>query len=133
MSHDIDHLLKETRSFPPRPEFSAKANIGSMQEYEQMYRQFIDDPETFWGNAAAPQAIRDHVTKQIGALAKPDIIRFTHALPKTRSGKIMRRLLRDIAAGRDITSDVSPLKDKSVLTALKGENSGIRIRFLLSV
>ena len=42
--------------------------------------------------------LREHVAKEIGALARPDDIRFTEALPKTRSGKIMRRLLRDIAA-----------------------------------
>ena len=44
--------------------------------------------------------LRDHVAKEIGALARPDEIRFTDSLPKTRSGKIMRRLLRDIAGGR---------------------------------
>ena len=47
--------------------------------------------------------LKQHVAKDIGALARPDDVRFTDALPKTRSGKIMRRLLRDIAAGEELT------------------------------
>ena len=62
-----------------------------------------------------------HVTKEIGALARPDEIRFTDSLPKTRSGKIMRRLLRDIAAGRASTGDTSTLEDYSVLAKLREE------------
>ncbi len=70
-------------------------------------------------------ALRDHVAKQIGAIAKPDVIRFTDALPKTRSGKIMRRLLRDIAAGtEDITQDTTTLEDFSVLAKLREEDEG---------
>ena len=60
-----------------------------------------------------------HVRKQIGALATPDKIRFSPALPKTRSGKIMRRLLRDIAAGRESTGDTSTLEDIAVLAKLR--------------
>ena len=62
-----------------------------------------------------------HVTKEIGALARPDEIRFTDSLPKTRSWKIMRRLLRDIAAGRASTGDTSTLEDYSVLAKLREE------------
>jgi acetyl-CoA synthetase len=65
------------------------------------------------------QALRKHVTKQIGAIARPADIRFTDALPKTRSGKIMRRLLRDIAAGKESTGDTSTLEDYSVLATLR--------------
>ncbi|MGD9892709.1 MAG: acetate--CoA ligase, partial [Dehalococcoidia bacterium] len=61
------------------------------------------------------------VVKEIGALARPDEIRFTDALPKTRSGKIMRRLLRDIAAGRESVGDTTTLEDYSVLAALRQE------------
>ena len=57
--------------------------------------------------------------KHIGALATPDKIRFSPALPKTRSGKIMRRLLRDIAAGRESTGDTSTLEDLAVLAKLR--------------
>ncbi|MDQ6969480.1 MAG: acetate--CoA ligase [Mariprofundus sp.] len=63
--------------------------------------------------------LRAHVSKEIGAIAKPDDIRFADNLPKTRSGKIMRRLLRDIAAGRDIVSDTSTLEDQSVVQQLQ--------------
>jgi len=62
--------------------------------------------------------LRDHVAKEIGAIAKPAEIRFADALPKTRSGKIMRRLLRNIAAGEDVTGDVSTLEDRSVVDKL---------------
>ena len=63
--------------------------------------------------------LRAHVTREIGAIAKPDDIRFANNLPKTRSGKIMRRLLRDIAADREITSDISTLEDQSVVQQLQ--------------
>ncbi|QQE10845.1 acetate--CoA ligase [Planctomycetota bacterium] len=63
--------------------------------------------------------IRDHVAKELGPISKPDKLRFTPALPKTRSGKIMRRLLRDIAAGREITGDVTTLEDKGIVEKLQ--------------
>ena len=62
-----------------------------------------------------------HVRKEIGALAQPDDIRFTGALPKTRSGKIMRRLLRDIASGKEQSGDTSTLEDYSVLAKLRDD------------
>jgi acetyl-CoA synthetase len=65
--------------------------------------------------------LRKHVTKQIGAIARPDDIRFTTALPKTRSGKIMRRLLRDIASGAEQVGDTTTLEDYSVLAKLREE------------
>ncbi len=63
--------------------------------------------------------LRAHVAKEIGSLAKPDDIRFTEALPKTRSGKIMRRLLREIASGAGVAGDVTTLEDLSVLEKLR--------------
>jgi acetyl-CoA synthetase len=63
--------------------------------------------------------IRAHVTKHIGAIAKPADIRFTDALPKTRSGKIMRRLLRDIATGKETIGDTTTLEDYSVIAKLR--------------
>jgi len=59
--------------------------------------------------------LRDHVAREIGAFARPDDIRFSDALPKTRSGKIMRRLLRDIAGGKETVGDTTTLEDLSVL------------------
>jgi acetyl-CoA synthetase len=65
--------------------------------------------------------LRKHVAHEIGAIARPDEIRFTDALPKTRSGKIMRRLLRDIAAGKQTVGDTTTLEDYSVLARLREE------------
>jgi acetyl-CoA synthetase len=62
-----------------------------------------------------------HVRKEIGALAVPDDIRFCDGVPKTRSGKIMRRLLRDIAAGKEASGDTSTLEDFSVLAKLRDD------------
>lgn len=67
----------------------------------------------------AKEVLKQHVRKQIGAIATPDQIRFTPALPKTRSGKIMRRLLRDIAAGRENKQDTTTLEDQSILEKLR--------------
>ena len=61
----------------------------------------------------------DWVGKQIGSLAKPDQVRFTDALPKTRSGKIMRRLLKELATSGDVKGDVTTLEDYSVVARLK--------------
>jgi acetyl-CoA synthetase len=65
--------------------------------------------------------LKEHVVKEIGALARPEEIRFTDALPKTRSGKIMRRLLRDIAAGKETVGDTTTLEDYTVLAKLREE------------
>jgi len=70
----------------------------------------------------AKATLREHVAKEIGAIAKPDQIRFTDALPKTRSGKIMRRLLRDIAAGNETTQDTTTLEDFNVLAQLRASD-----------
>ena len=64
------------------------------------------------------EELRAHVAKEIGPVAKPDDIRFAEALPKTRSGKIMRRLLKQVAAGGEIKGDTTTLEDLSVLTKL---------------
>src|SRR6188472_1018280 len=64
------------------------------------------------------EELRDHVSKHIGAIAKPDEVRFAEALPKTRSGKIMRRLLKEIASGANVTGDTTTLEDFSVLAKL---------------
>ena len=68
---------------------------------------------------ALKKTLKEHVAKEIGAFARPDDIRFTDALPKTRSGKIMRRLLRDIAAGKETAGDTTTLEDYSVLARLR--------------
>ena len=71
------------------------------------------------GSDELKDALRAHVAKEIGALAKPDDIRFTDALPKTRSGKIMRRLLRELATSGSVAGDVTTLEDLSVIEKLR--------------
>lgn len=66
-------------------------------------------------------ALKQHVVEEIGAIARPGEIRFADALPKTRSGKIMRRLLRTLASGEAVSGDTSTLEDRSVLDALRRE------------
>ena len=75
-------------------------------------------------NEELRKELKLHVRKEIGALAVPDDIRFTDAIPKTRSGKIMRRLLRDIAAGKEAAGDVSTLEDYTVLAKLAENDEG---------
>ena len=71
------------------------------------------------GREVSSDDLRAHVTKEIGAIARPDEIKFTDSLPKTRSGKIMRRLLRQIASGQAMTGDTSTLEDVSVVQRLQ--------------
>jgi acetyl-CoA synthetase len=68
---------------------------------------------------ALKNELRAHVGQQIGAIAKPDDVRFAEALPKTRSGKIMRRLLKEVASGKGVTGDTTTLEDFSVLARLR--------------
>jgi acetyl-CoA synthetase len=70
-------------------------------------------------NDKLKKELTDWVGKQIGSIAKPDQIRFTDALPKTRSGKIMRRLLKELAGSGDVKGDVTTLEDFSVIARLK--------------
>ncbi len=70
---------------------------------------------------ALKEELREHVKKEIGAIAKPAEIRFTDALPKTRSGKIMRRLLKEIASGSKTIGDTTTIEDLSVVARLREE------------
>ena len=81
---------------------------------------FVTLKEGHTPSDALKEELRAHVAKVIGPIARPDEIRFTDALPKTPSGKIMRRLLRQIAAGeKEIKGDTSTLEDRSVVERLK--------------
>lgn len=80
---------------------------------------FVTLEGSFEKSDALLSELRSHVVKEIGALARPDEIRFADALPKTRSGKIMRRLLRSLAAGTAMSGDTSTLEDLSVLEKLR--------------
>jgi acetyl-CoA synthetase len=70
------------------------------------------------------EELRNWVAKEIGALAKPDDIRFSDVLPKTRSGKIMRRLLRELATSGEVKGDVTTLEDLGVIAKLREEDEG---------
>jgi acetyl-CoA synthetase len=72
-------------------------------------------------DASLKEELRKHVGAHIGAIAKPDEVRFAEALPKTRSGKIMRRLLKEIASGKTVTGDTTTLEDFSVIATLSAE------------
>ncbi|HWQ94735.1 MAG TPA: acetyl-coenzyme A synthetase, partial [Gammaproteobacteria bacterium] len=72
-------------------------------------------------DATLTKELRAWVTEQIGPIARPDDIRYADNLPKTRSGKIMRRLLRSIAAGEAITQDTSTLENEAILLQLQGK------------
>lgn len=106
-------------SLVSHPSVAEAAVVGRPDELKgQSVVAFV----TLKSGAAATGSLKDelraHVGAQIGAIAKPDEVRFADALPKTRSGKIMRRLLKEIAAGRTVTGDTTTLEDFSVLASL---------------
>jgi acetyl-CoA synthetase len=77
--------------------------------------------------SALVKELRDWVAEQVGAIAKPDDIRFADNLPKTRSGKIMRRLLKSVARGEEITQDVSTLENPAILDQLRGTDAATSV------
>lgn len=80
---------------------------------------FVTLEETASPSEALVKELKQHVVNEIGAIARPGEIHFSDALPKTRSGKIMRRLLRSLAAGQEVSGDTSTLEDRSVLDKLR--------------
>ena len=82
---------------------------------------FVTLKDGFKASPDLKTGLKAHVAKEIGAIARPEDIRFTGSLPKTRSGKIMRRLLRDIASGKETIGDTSTLEDYSVLAKLRDD------------
>ncbi len=105
------------------PKVAEAAVVGKPHEIKgQGISAFVTLESSHVGSDALKKELQAHVVKEIGALARPDEIRFTDALPKTRSGKIMRRLLRDVAAGRDSSGDTSTLEDLGVLAKLREDD-----------
>jgi acetyl-CoA synthetase len=80
---------------------------------------FVTLEGTYQPSEELSKQLKQHVGQEIGAIARPGEIRFTDSLPKTRSGKIMRRLLRSLAAGQEVSGDTSTLEDRSVLDKLR--------------
>jgi acetyl-CoA synthetase len=83
---------------------------------------FVTLEGTYSASDTLKDELKKHVVGEIGAIARPGEIRFADALPKTRSGKIMRRLLRTLASGAEISGDTSTLEDRSVLDALRSDS-----------
>ncbi len=104
------------------PKVAEAAVVGRPDDLKgQAIVAFVTLAESTRPSEELKEELRLHVAKEIGAIAKPDDIRFANALPKTRSGKIMRRLLREIAAGGMIEGDTTTLEDLSVLETLRSE------------
>lgn len=101
------------------PAVAEAAAIGKSHEVKgEAVVVFVTLKEGVKSSIQLAEELRSHVAKKIGAIARPDQVIFTAALPKTRSGKIMRRLLRDIAEGRAL-GDVTTLESPAVVEALK--------------
>ena len=102
------------------PAVAEAAAVGRPDELKgQSLMVFVTLEGRRKGDDRLREELRNHVAKEIGAFARPDVIRFSDALPKTRSGKIMRRLLRQIAAGDATIGDTTTLEDLSVLARLR--------------
>jgi acetyl-CoA synthetase len=101
------------------PKVAEAAVVGKPHDIKgQAVAAFVTLKEGFTGNDAMVAELKEHVVKKIGAIARPDDIIFSPDLPKTRSGKIMRRLLRDIAEGKAL-GDTTTLADPAVVARLK--------------
>jgi len=101
------------------PSVAEAAVVGPPHELKgQAIFAFVTPKSGVTASPELKKSLSDHVVKEIGALARPDEIRFTDALPKTRSGKIMRRLLREIATSGAVRGDVTTLEDIGVISRL---------------
>jgi acetyl-CoA synthetase len=102
------------------PKVAEAAVVGRPDELKgQALVAFVTPKGGLKPDEALRAELKEHVVKEIGSIARPEEIRFTDALPKTRSGKIMRRLLRDVAAGKETVGDTTTLEDLSVLAKLR--------------
>ncbi len=105
------------------PAVAEAAVVGKPDEIKgEEIMAFVTLQNTQQPSDELAKELKQHVVKEIGAIARPGEIRFTDALPKTRSGKIMRRLLRSLAAGEEVTGDTSTLEDRTVLDRLRADS-----------
>jgi acetyl-CoA synthetase len=103
------------------PAVAEAAVVGKAHELKgQAVAAFVTLKEGQLPTEELKRELSDHVVRKIGAIARPDAIMFSADLPKTRSGKIMRRLLKDIAEGRTL-GDTTTLADPSVVARLKDD------------
>jgi acetyl-CoA synthetase len=102
------------------PAVAEAAVVGRPDELKgQALVCFVTLKNSFSASPALKEELRQHVAKEIGSLARPDDVRFAAGLPKTRSGKIMRRILKEVAGGGDVKGDITTLEDFSVVAALQ--------------
>ena len=105
------------------PAVAEAAVVGKPHEITgQAVACFVTLKKGNWNHDELGEELRKWVAHEIGSFAKPEQIRFTDALPKTRSGKIMRRLLREIVTSNSVTGDVTTLEDLSVVTRLSAQH-----------
>jgi acetyl-CoA synthetase len=105
------------------PKVAEAAVVGRLDDLKgQAISAFVTLQKGVPPSAELKEELRRWVAKEIGSLAKPDDIRFSDALPKTRSGKIMRRLLKEIAAGGEVKGDTTTLEDLSVIATLSAND-----------
>ncbi|MFM9952838.1 MAG: acetate--CoA ligase [Opitutaceae bacterium] len=105
------------------PSVAEAAAVGRPDELKgQALVVFVTVKSGITPSEALKEELRNHVGKEIGSIAKPDTVRFAASLPKTRSGKIMRRILKEIASGREVKGDTTTLEDFSVVAALQAED-----------
>ena len=103
------------------PKVAEAAVVGRPHELKgQAIAAFVTLESSHHPSPQLKEELREWVAKEIGSLARPDDIRFTQALPKTRSGKIMRRLLRELATSGEIKGDTTTLEDFTVIAQLRG-------------
>ncbi len=101
------------------PHVAEAAVVGRPDELKgQVIVAFVTPRQGVTADDALARVLREHVAAQIGALARPEEVRFADSLPKTRSGKIMRRLLREVASGSTARGDTTTLEDQGVLETL---------------
>jgi len=104
------------------PKVAEAAAIGRPDELKgQSLVVFVTLKSGYEPTDELKEELRAHVGKEIGAIAKPDVVRFAAGLPKTRSGKIMRRILKEIAGGGKVKGDTTTLEDFSVVAALQAD------------
>jgi acetyl-CoA synthetase len=117
-AHRISTMEVES-ALVDNPKVAEAAAIGKTHEIKgQAIVGFVTLKDQVAASDAVIAELKQHVATKIGAMARPDDIYFTAELPKTRSGKIMRRLLRDVAEGRTL-GDTTTLADPGVVEALK--------------
>ena len=106
-------------AFVDHPDVAESAAVGITHEIKgQAITAFVTLKEGVEQSSEMEKKLKEHVVRKIGAIARPETVIFSADLPKTRSGKIMRRLLKDIADGR-VLGDTSTLADPSVIDKLK--------------